>query len=94
MPICEIKFEPDFYILAQAKINLFHVKPSVSNFVKGRCAPNIKISKSFIYPFPYLFGPFPRKNGDIHRMPPFCSRKITRKSTAVGVVFALILYVF
>ncbi len=35
---------------------------------------------------------FRKHNGDIRRMPPLLLRKITRKSTAVGVVFAFVFY--
>ena len=40
---------------------------------------DIKSARSFI-------------NGDIRRMPPLLLRKITRKSTAVSVVFAFVFY--
>ena len=35
---------------------------------------------------------FRKRKGDIHRMPPLRLRKITRKSTAVGVVSAFVFY--
>ena len=35
---------------------------------------------------------FRKHNGDIRRMPPLLLRKITRKSTAVSVVFAFVFY--
>ena len=35
MPICEIKFEPYFYILAQAKITLSHVQAGSFEFCSG-----------------------------------------------------------
>ena len=42
-----------------------------------------------------IFSILSRKhNGDIRRMPSLLLRKITRKSTAVNVAFALVLYVF
>ena len=35
---------------------------------------------------------FRKRKGDIHRMPPLCLRKITRKSTAVDVISAFAIY--
>ena len=88
--ICDIKSARSFIECSNKKIHLIH--PSFCPRILLRSLDwKIINQRSFLGSriFSVLFR---KRNGDIRRMPPLLLRKITRKSTAVSVVFAFVFY--